>query len=407
MAALTGMRILDMTQYEAGTSCSQALAWLGADVVKVERPDGGDPGRGGGGRAGTDAEYFVLWNSNKRSVAIDLSRPQGRDLLLQMVPHYDVFVENYGPGVIEKLNVGYDVMRALNPGIIYARIKGFGLDGPWSQYKCYDMVAQAASGSFSITGEADGPPMRPGPTIGDAGTGVQMALAVAAAYAQKLRTGEGQLIEIAMQEAMTYYLRTSMAGTRFGETAAQRSGNGQAATSALYPCAGGGPNDYVFVMAVTARMWESLATAIGRPELLTDARFATPRSRWEHRDALKAEIAAFTRAHDKYTAMRILAEGDVPASAVLDTRDLFHNEHLAARGFVQTVEHPAYGPIRLFGLPARMSASQVPLKAAPLLGEHSAEVIAGDLQMDAATIARLFADGILSAPPAAAAPGKP
>ena len=153
MAALEGLRILDMTQYEAGTSCTQCLAWLGADVVKVEPPETGDPARGDTG----DSEYFCVWNSNKRSIAIDLRNRKGRDLLLRMVPHYDVFIENYGPGVIEKLDLGYDVMKALNPSIIYARIKGFGLDGRWSDYKCYDMVAQAAAAAFSITGEPDGP----------------------------------------------------------------------------------------------------------------------------------------------------------------------------------------------------------------------------------------------------------
>ena len=147
MAALDGLRILDMTQYEAGTSCTQALAWLGADVVKIEAPVTGDPGRGLA-RSDEDAEYFVVWNSNKRSVAIDLQKPEGRRLLMEMVPKYDVFVENYGPGVMEKLDLGYDAMRAVHPGIIYARIKGFGLSGPWADYKCYDMVGQAAAAAF-------------------------------------------------------------------------------------------------------------------------------------------------------------------------------------------------------------------------------------------------------------------
>ncbi|MYE24653.1 MAG: formyl-CoA transferase, partial [Gammaproteobacteria bacterium] len=149
MPALDGLRILDMTQYEAGTSCTQALAWLGADVVKVEAPGRGDPGRGPSG----NGEYFVVWNSNKRSVAIDLKNPRGRALLLDMLPNYDVFVENYGPGVMEKLNLTYDVMKAVKPDIIYARLKGFGLSGPWADYKCYDMVAQSAAGAVSKTGE--------------------------------------------------------------------------------------------------------------------------------------------------------------------------------------------------------------------------------------------------------------
>ena len=266
MPALEGLRILDMTQYEAGTSCTQALAWLGADVVKVESADGGDPGRGPNG----SAEYFVVWNSNKKSVAIDLKTPEGRQLLLDMVPHYDVFVENYGPGVIEKLDIGYDVMRAIKRDIIYARLKGFGLSGPWADYKCYDMVAQSAAGAFSITGEPDGPPMRPGPTMGDAGTGVQMALAISAAYVQKLKSGKGQLIELSMQEAMTYYLRTSTSRGRYGEAAAERSGNGVLPTMSLYPCAGGGMNDYVYVMAVTPRMWNpSVTRSTARTSFLT------------------------------------------------------------------------------------------------------------------------------------------
>ena len=141
MPALQGMRILDMTQYEAGTSCTQALAWLGADVVKGEQPGIGDPGRGRARGAGLDREYFLAWNSNKRSVTIDLRNPAGRELLLEMVPKYDVFVENYGPGVVEKLDIGYDVMKDIKPDIIYARLKGFGTQGPWASYKCYDMVA--------------------------------------------------------------------------------------------------------------------------------------------------------------------------------------------------------------------------------------------------------------------------
>ena len=389
-AALDGLRILDMTQYEAGTSCTQCLAWLGADVVKVEPPTG-DPGRGDGG----NREYFVVWNSNKRSVVIDLRRPEGRDLLLAMVPHYDVFVENYGPGVIEKLDIGYDALRAVNPAIIYARIKGFGLDGPWANYKCFDMVAQAAAGAFSITGEADGPPMRPGPTTGDAGTGVQMALAIAAAYAQKLRTGKGQFIELSMQEAMTYYLRTAVSGTRFGERATPRRGNGGLPTMTLYPCSGGGANDYVYVMAVTERMWCSLTEVIGRPELAAAPRFATAAERLANADELQAIIAAWTQQRDKYEAMQALCDGGVPASAVLDTKDLFDNPHLVARGFVREVDHDVHGRIKLLGWPARMSASDVPLQAAPLLGEHSREVVAADLGLGAGDVDALVKAGVI------------
>ncbi|MBH79027.1 MAG: formyl-CoA transferase [Gammaproteobacteria bacterium] len=396
MPALDGLRILDMTQYEAGTSCTQALAWMGADVVKVEAPGTGDPGRGVWTEGKADAEYFTVWNNNKRSIAMDLRNPAGRELLLQMVPNYDVFIENYGPGVIERLDLGYDVMRAIKPNIIYARIKGFGMDGPWADYKCYDMVGQAAAGAFSITGEPDGPPMRPGPTTGDAGTGVQMALAISAAYIQKLRTGKGQLIELSMQEAMTYYLRTATASTHWGERPTERNGNGDNPAMSLYPCQGDGPNDYVFVMAVTPKMWADLAGAIGRAELAEDPRFARQADRVANAPALREEITAWTSARDKYQAMRELAEAGVPASAVLDTKDLYENPHLQARGFIHTVEHEAHGPIRLLGWPARMSESSVPIKAAPRLGRHSAEVLSEDLQLSQQAIEQLLADGVIT-----------
>ena len=297
--ALNGLRILDMTQYEAGTSCTQALAWLGADVVKIESPQRGDPGRGPNG----NAEYFMVWNSNKRSLALDLKSSKGRNLLLELLPKFDVFVENYGPGVIERLDLGYEALRAVKPDIIYARLKGFGLSGPWADYKCYDMVAQSAAGAFSITGEPDGPPMRPGPTMGDAGTGVQMALAISAAYVQKMKTGNGQFIELSMQEAMTYYLRTSTSGGGYGQRAAGRSGNGYGPTSTLYRCKGDGANDYVYVMAVTQRMTQALLKVVGKEDLVEQLADEEPS---ERRRRMREEIEQWTASRDKYEAMQEL-----------------------------------------------------------------------------------------------------
>ena len=388
MTVLEGMRILDMTQYEAGTSCTQALAWMGADVVKIEAPNRGDPGRGIDG----NAEYFVVWNSNKRSVAIDLQSAKGRQLLLDMLPNFDVFVENYGPGVIEKLDLGYEVMREVKPDIIYARLKGFGLSGPWADYKCYDMVAQAAAGAFSITGYSDGPPMRPGPTMGDAGTGVQLALAITAAYVKKLTSGEGQFIEISMQEAMTYYLRTSTSGGQYGENAASRNGNGHGPTMNLYPCKGGGPNDYLYIMAVTPRMWQDLCHAIERPDILSSPEFS---DRQASREKVIDVISQWTRQHNKYEGMRLLAEAGVPASAVLTTQDLYSNPHLVERGFVHELDHPEKGSIRLLGWAPRMSGNNVPIKAAPRLGEHTQEVVTNELGLEHRVFSELVEEGVL------------
>ena len=401
MPALDGMRILDMTQYEAGTSCTQALAWLGADVVKIEQPGVGDPGRGV--RTGTlNSPYFINWNSNKRSVTLNLRSEEGRALLLEMLPNYDVFVENYGPGVIEKLDLGYEAMKERNPSIIYARLKGFGLSGPWTHFKSYDMIAQAAAGAFSVTGEPDGPPMLPAPTTGDSGTGVQLALAITAAYVQKQRTGEGQFIEIAMQEAMSYFMRTRIAYCDWGEAVVPRRGNSAGAPTDIYPCKPADPeregNDYLYIMVVTSRMWDTLCAAIERPDLLVDERFEDMWKRNENGEALHAEISKWTAQRTKWEAMDELGAAGVPASAVLDTYDLFHNPHFEERGFVHDLEHPEHGPIRLLGWAPRMSRSDVPLKRAPLLGEHTRDVLSDDLGLEGAKYAELESAGILGGP---------
>jgi len=396
MPALDGLRILDMTQYEAGTSCTQALAWLGADVVKIEKPGTGDPGRGLDMGLWEDSEYFINWNSNKRSVTLNLDSPEGRALLLKMLPKYDVFVENYGPGVIEKMNLGYEVMKAIHPGIIYARIKGFGTSGPYAKYKSFDVVAQAASGALSTTGEAGGPPMRIGPTIGDVGTGVQMALAITAAYVQKLRTGAGQLIEISMQEAVTYFMRTTMAiGSKWGTRPAERRGNGSNPVINLFPCTPFGPNDHVYIMCVTQKLFETLCKVIGRPDLATDPRFKDQKGRRENAAALREEIAQWTKQRTKREAMHILCEGGVPASAVFDTTDLFTDPHLAERGFLHKVQHEELGEVPLLGWPARLSESEVPIVAAPVLGKHTVDVLTADLGLDAAELARLREAGTI------------
>ncbi len=395
MAALDGMRILDLTQYEAGPSATQALAWMGADVVKLERPGVGDPGRGGSFLP--DSAYFMHWNANKRSVALDIGSPEGRELFLRMVPGFDVVVENFGPGVIDKMDLGFDVLKSVHPSVIFASVKGFGSFGPYAGYKCFDGIAQAASGAFSITGPADGPPMVQGATLGDVGTGMQLALSICATYIQRQRTGEGQRIELAMQEAMTYYLRTRLAiGGNWGERAVERIGSGRGALNNMYPCTPFGPNDHVYVMAITEPMFGDLCRAIGQPELLEDPRFVDGRSRARHGDELYEIIAEWTRAHDKYEAMRILAEAGVPASAVLDTTDVYRDPNLVARGFVKQVDQGGeLGVKSVLAWPPRMSASEVDIVAAPDLGQHTDEVLAAELGLDEGTLAQLREAGVL------------
>jgi formyl-CoA transferase len=367
-----------MTQYEAGTSCTQALAWLGADVVKVESPQVGDPGRY---FAGSEySEYFCNWNANKRSITLDLKTPQGRELFLKLLPRYDVFVENYGPGVIEKLGLDHKTLKEVHPSIISARIKGFGTWGPHSGYKSYDMIAQAAAGAFSVTGELDGPPMWPGPTTGDSGTGVQLAMAILAAYIQRLRTGEGQEIELSMQEAMTYFMRTRVSRSEWGSVAVPRSGNRPvAAPSGLYPCKPFGPNDSVYVLVVTTQHWDALGTALERPDLLVDPRFQTEAGRLANGEALFEEVGRWMAERTKFEVQAVLGAAGVPVGATLDTRELFEDPHLLERDFIKHVEHPEHGDVRLLGFGPRMSASHVPIESAPLLGADTDEVLRADL----------------------------
>lgn len=387
------MRVLDMTQYEAGTSGTQLLAWLGAEVVKVEPPTG-DPGRAVSTQTPV-SQYFLNYNANKRSVVIDLKNPKGYELFLQLVPHYDVFVENYGPGAVESLGIGPEKLRAINPRLIYARLKGFGLSGPYAQYNCYDWVAQAAAGAFSVTGSPDGPPMLPGTTCGDSGAGVQLALAITAAYVQQQRTGKGQLIELSMQEAVTLFMRTQgLQG--WGHSPASRSGARRgSATTDVYPCLGGGPNDYLFIMVVTSAQWDALCAAMDRPDLLVDPRFVDSDARVQHSDELWEEIAAWTRQHPKYEAMHILASYGVPCSAVLDTHELFTDPHLTARGFIKEIQHPTGDTYKVMDCPIRMSESPVEHRPAPLLGADTRSVLARDLGLSVTEVEELVNSGVV------------
>ena len=402
MPALDGIRILDMTQYEAGTSCTQALAWLGADVVKVEAPAYGDPGRGVGRMTEYEdyTPYYCAWNSNKRSLALDLRTDEGRDLFMRLVPRFDVFVENYGPGVTERLGIDYETLSAANPRLIYTRIKGFGTTGPYAHFRCMDMIAQAAAGAFSITGEPDGPPMRPGSTTGDSGTGIQTAMAVLAAYIQRSRTGKGQLVELSMQEAMMYYTRTrTFMASEWGTKAAPRRGNyGGRAPVNIYACKPFGPNDYIYLMPVNQGHWDALCAAIDRGDLLIDPRFATTASRTEHGDALYEEIGAWTREHTKYEAMETIGDAGVPCSACLDTADLHHDKHLKARGFIHEVDLPVHGKVPMLGFAPRLSESEFKIRPPPRLGEHTDEVLGSELGLDAEALSQLRESGAIGDP---------
>ncbi len=399
MAALDGMKILDLTQYEAGTSSTQLLAWLGATVVKVEQPGVGDPGRHTEPTLG-DSIYFLSFNSNKRSLAVNLKSAEGRALFLDLVSRFDVVVENFTLGTMEDLGLGYETLKAHNPRIVYATIKGFGTTGPYRYFKSYDMVAQAAGGAFSVTGNADGPPMRPGALMGDTGSGLTLAVGILAAYTQAQRTGIGQMVEVSMQEAVLNFLRTSLSyrerdSATTTARAIPRRGNRTVVPTDLYPCAPGGANDHVYIFTATSKMLDAFFTVIGRPELLADERYSTVPARRQNGNELWEIIADWTRQRTKWQVMEQLAEAGVPCSAIYDSIDIFHDEHLRARDAIMTIDHPQRGAWEYPAPPVRLTESQVEVKAAPLLGEHTAEVLSEELGLDAATVRRLAEAGVV------------
>ena len=398
MKALDHIKVLDLTQFEAGPSCTELLAFLGADVVKVESPKGGDQGRYLiTDKPGLDSPYFLLLNANKKSVTINLKTEQGLALFKKLVPHFDVMVENYGPGAIQELGLGYDVVSKLNPRLVYAQVKGFGTYGPYSGYKSFDMIAQATGGAMSVTGTSDTPPLRPGPTIGDTGTGVHCAVGILSALLQREKTGHGQRVEVAMQDAVVNLTRIGMMGHYLGDVPAQRRGNritGLAPTD-LYPCSPGGTNDYAYLIATTKEMWENLMKAIGRAELLSDPRFADQRSRNQHFDDIFDAIASWTRQRSKFEVMRILGEAGVPCGAVLDSGDVLANEHLKTRGMIRTIEHPTRGSFTMPGCAVQLSESPVDVLPSPLLGQHNPDILGNLLGLTNVDLANLKENGII------------
>jgi formyl-CoA transferase len=388
---LAGIRVLDLTQFEAGTTCTEALAWMGADIAKVEPPRG-EAGRTGFG----DAFYFMMYNANKRSITVNLKEERGLDLVKEMVKKADVFTENFAPGAVERLGLGYDVVSTINPSIIYAQVKGFGAGSPYEKGLSFDPIAQAAGGAMSITGERDGRPVKPGPTIGDTGTGMLMAFSIVSALFDRTRTGKGRRLQVAMQESVMHYSRGMfITHARTGNAAPRRPASNNP-PGGIYPCKPGGPNDYVYLMTSRANPehWPRLLKLIGREDLIGDARYDTADARLQRETEIDELVAGWTRERTKHEAMAQLSAVGVPAGAVLDSMDLVNEPSFRERGILQTMTHgerkmvmPTW-PVRFDGVPTAV-------KPAPLLGEHTAEVLADWLGLDEAAVASLRQDGIV------------
>jgi formyl-CoA transferase len=419
MEALKGVRILDMTHVQAGPTCSQLLAWMGADVIKFEPPQG-DATRGQlRDVPNADSLYFTMLNCNKRSITVNMKSAEGKQVFVDLLKKCDIMMENFGPGVLERLGFTWEKIHELNPKIVVGSIKGFGSSGPYAEFKAYENVAQAMGGAMSTTGLPDGPPFVTGAQIGDSGTGLHLAIGLLAALHQANRTGQGQYVEVAMMDGVMNLCRVKFRDhqrltrqalseysvpTQQGMGAAPRAGNdsgGGQLGNAIH-CKPHGPNDWIYVVVQEA-VWEDLAERIGGKALVEDARFAKIGDRRKNQKEMWRIITEFAKDYTKREFMAILNPIDVPCGPIMSTEDLANDEHIRGRDMYVELDHPQRGKWWNVGMPIKLSASPAVLKRSPLLGEHTDEVLEDVLGYSREKISSLKTAGAFSLPPKKAA----
>ena len=394
--ALKGVKILDFTHVQSGPTCTQLLAWFGADCIKVERPGVGDITRGQLiDVPGADSLYFTMLNHNKRSITIDSKNKKGLEILERLIKQCDVIVENFAPGAMDRMRLTWERIQELNPRIIYASVKGFG-PGPYEECKVYENVAQCTGGAASTTGFRDGVPLVTGAQIGDSGTGLHLALGIVAALYQRTMSGKGQRVTCAMQDGVLNLCRVKLRdqqrlavgplteysqfgeGIPFGEAtprAANDSGGGQPGD--ILKCKGWetDPNAYIYFIT-QAPVWEKICDVIGEPTWKTDPNYATPKARLPRLRGIFNRIEQWTMTKTKLEAMDILNEFDIPCGPILSMKELAEDMSLRATGTVVEVDHPKRGKYLTVGNPIKLSDSPADVQRSPLLGEHTEEVLA-------------------------------
>jgi formyl-CoA transferase len=391
--ALEGVRVLDMTHVQSGPTCTQILAWFGADVIKVEFPGRGDITRSQlRDIPDVDSLYFTMLNSNKRSITLNTKSEKGKDIFWKLVKHCDVLVENFAPGALDRMGFTWDKIQQVNPGLIYGSVKGFG-PGPFVDFKVYENVAQCMGGSASTTGFDDDVPTVTGAQIGDSGTGLHLVAGILAALIQRSHTGEGQRVECAMQDAVLNLCRIKLRDQQrltrgplkeypqypsdeFGDFV-PRSGNaaGGGQPGWVLKCAPGGQNDFIYVI-IQPPGWAPLMGVIGREDLITDPNWATPEVRLPKLDQCFELVEEWTLTKSKFEAMEVLSKLGIPCGPIMSMKELGEDEALRETKTVVEVEHPERGKYLTVGNPIKLSKSPSEVGRAPLLGEHTEKVLA-------------------------------
>ncbi|HTY65619.1 MAG TPA: formyl-CoA transferase [Alphaproteobacteria bacterium] len=416
--ALTGVRILDFTHVQSGPTCTQLLAWFGADVIKVERPGIGDITRGQlRDVKDADSLYFTMLNHNKRSITVDSKHPQGKRVIEELIKKCDVLVENFAPGALDRMGFSWEHVHKLNPRMIMASVKGFG-PGPYEDCKVYENVAQCTGGSASTTGFRDGPPLVTGAQIGDSGTGLHLALGIVSALYQRTRTGRGQRVLCAMQDGVLNLCRVKLRDqqrlkhgplkeySQFGQNipfgdATPRAGNdsGGGQPGWILKCKGweNDPNAYIYFIT-QAPVWAAICDVIGEPGWKTDPDYATPPARLPRLMKIFERIEQWTMTKTKFEAMEILNQYDIPCGPILSMKELAEDQSLRKTGTIVEVDHPTRGKYLTVGNPIKLSDSISEVKRSPLLGEHTDEILTDVLGFNAKEAAEIKASGALTPP---------
>jgi formyl-CoA transferase len=415
MKALDGVRILDFTHVQSGPTCTQLLAWLGADVIKVERPGVGDITRGQlRDVPNVDSLYFTMLNGNKRSITIDSKNPKGREILDRLIKHCDVLVENFAPGALDRMGLTWDHIHSVNPRMIVASVKGFG-PGPYEDCKVYENVAQCAGGAASTTGFREGPPLVTGAQIGDSGTGLHLAIGIVAALYQRHHTGRGQKVLAAMQDGVLNLCRVKLRdqqrlkhgplteysqhgqGIPFGE-AVPRAGNdsGGGQPGWILKCKGweSDPDSYIYFIT-QAPVWEAICDVVGEPGWKTHPDYATPKARLPRLAEIFARIEEWTMTKTKFEVMEICNAVDIPVGPILSMKEIAEDESLRRTGTVVEVDHPTRGKYLTVGNPIKLSDSPAEVTRSPLLGEHTKEILHNVLGYGDEEIAAIEASGAI------------
>ena len=419
MEALKGFRILDMTHVQAGPTASQLMAWMGADVIKLEPPTG-DITRGQlRDVPNADSLYFTMLNCNKRSITVNMKSPEGKQVVTELLKKSDVVMENFGPGVIDRLGFSWEKVHEINPRIVMASIKGFGSSGPYADFKAYENVAQAMGGAMSTTGVPEGPPFVTGAQIGDSGTGLHLVIGILGALHHRNRSGQGQYVEVAMMDGVMNLCRVKFRDhqrltrggmseysvpTRQGMGDVPRAGNdsgGGQLGNAIH-CKPHGPNDWLYVV-VQEVVWDALATKVGGEAFAKDPRFATIGERRKNQNEVWKKLTEFAAGYTKRELMALFNDLDVPCGPIMGTEDLATDEHVRGRDMWVEIDHPQRGKWWNVGMPIKLSASPPNIQRSPLLGEHTEEVLREVLGYDESKISGLKAAGAFSAPPKKAA----